>query len=359
MKILIVKLSSIGDVVHTLPTLAAIREALPEAEISWVVERGAAEILRSNPLLTNLIEIDTRALRREQRWAAKWRLGGEQLRRLRTRKFDIALDFQGLLKSALIARLTGARRRIGFDKENLREPLSRYLLTETVKVSSQIHVIEKNLRLAEQALGIEIPLLGEDYRFPIATGAAHKDEAEKVIDKIGADFVILNPGGGWATKLWSAEKFGRLADRIFSEFNLKSVINFGPGEESLAERVQSAAKPGQTLAASLSLKGFYELSKRAALYVGGDTGPTHLAVAAGAPVVGIFGPTEWWRNGSPRVNDLCVERFDIGCRENCHRRRCDHWICLDIEVERVWQAVEKRIERKTENGKRKTNYSLV
>ncbi len=359
MKILIVKLSSIGDVVHTLPTLAAIGEALPEAEISWAVEKSAAEILRGNPLLTDLIEIDTRALRREKKWAAKLSLGRQQLQQLRAQKFDIALDFQGLLKSGLIAKLTGAPRRSGFAKKNLREPLSRFLLTENVSVPAKIHVIEKNLRLTEKALGVEIPLAGDDYAFPVATGSEHRREAENVIREIGDDFVILNPGGGWPTKLWEAERFGVLADRIFSEFDLKSVINFGPGEESLAQRVQTASRRGVTLAASLSLKGFYELSKRAAFYVGGDTGPTHLAVAAGAPVVGIFGPTEWWRNGSPRAGDLCVERFDIGCRENCHRRQCNNWICLDIEVERVLQAVKKRIERKTENGQRKTKYSLV
>ena len=359
MKILIVKLSSIGDVVHTLPTLWAIHEALPTAEISWAVEKSAAEILRSNPLLTNLIEIDTRALRREKKWAAKWSLGRQQLRQLRAQKFDIALDFQGLLKSGLIAKLSGAAERIGFAKENLREPLSRYLLTETARVPTKIHIIEKNLRLAEKALEIKIPLAGDDYQFPIATSEEHQGVAESLIREIGGDFVILNPGGGWATKLWEAERFGKLADRILSEFNLKSVVNFGPGEESLAERVQMASGRGATLAASLSLKEFYELSKRATLYIGGDTGPTHLAVAAGAPVVGIFGPTEWWRNGSPREMDVSVERFDIGCRENCHRRQCNNWICLDIEVERVLRAVKQRIELKTENGKRQPNYSLV
>jgi lipopolysaccharide heptosyltransferase I len=351
MNILIVKLSSIGDIVHALPALAAINGALPEAEISWAVEKGSAEILRDNPLLTNLIEIDTRGLRREKSWTAKWRSGRQQLRQLNWQKFDIALDFQGLLKSGLIARLSGAGRRTGFAKENLREPLSRYLLTETVEIPARINVIEKNLRLAEKALQIEIPISGNDYRFPIATDEKHWGEAENVIREIGDDFVILNPGGGWTTKLWAAEKFGVLADQIYSEFNLKTVINFGPGEESLAQRVQTASKRGQTLAVSLSLKGFYELSKRAAVYVGGDTGPTHLAVAAGTPVVGIFGPTEWWRNGSPRASDVCVERFDIGCRENCHRRQCNNWICMDIEIEQILRAVNKRLKRKMENEK--------
>ena len=100
-----------------------------------------------------------------------------------------------------------------------------------------------------------------------------------------------------------------------------------------------ASQSGKARAVSLSLKGFYELAKRAQVYVGGDTGPTHLAIAAGTPIVGLFGPTEWWRNGSLRAADICVERVDIDCRTDCHRRACSKWICMDIEVERVLQAV--------------------
>src|ERR671928_2121222 len=152
MRLLFVKLGSIGDIVHTLPALAAVRRALPRAEISWVVERRAAEILKDNPLINTLIEVDTKALRR-------WPMSGEtlpatrrQLRRLRASPFDLALDFQGLLKSALIARLSGARRRAGFDRAHLREPASRFLLTETVNVPAHAHVIRKNLALAAGAL---------------------------------------------------------------------------------------------------------------------------------------------------------------------------------------------------------------
>lgn len=353
MKILIVKLSSIGDVVHTLPALAAMKRALPDAEISWAVEKRAAEILRGNGLLANLIEVDTRILRQEKNLAAKLRLARRQFRELKIEKFDVALDFQGLLKSALIARLSGAARRIGFAKNSLREPASRFLLTETVEVPAQLNIIEKNLRLAERGLGIEIPSHGADFEFPIATDETHEREATEIVEKVGENFVILNPGGGWATKLWAAEKFGVLADKIFTKFRLKSVILSNPGEENLAAEALAASQTHQIFAANLSLKGFYELSRRAALYVGGDTGLTHLAVAANAPVVGIFGPTEWWRNGSPKLDDVCVERTEIGCRENCHRRTCSNWICLDIEVERVFKAVEIRLEstgnlRKTE-----------
>jgi lipopolysaccharide heptosyltransferase I len=348
MRILIVKLGSIGDIVHALPALAAIRRTLPEAEISWVVEKRAAEILRGNPFLTNLIEIDTRALRgRKTTLAEKYEQARGQLENLRAAKYDIALDFQGLHKSALIAKLSAAPRRVGFEKAVLREPTSRFLMTETVKIPAKTHIIRKNLLLAEKALQIEIPADANEFDFPIGTEEKHEHEAVEIIEKNGADFAILNPGGGWATKLWDARRFGKLADEIWRKFNLKSVVTFGPGEEDLVETVVATAKSKQAFAADLSLKGFYHLARQAKIYVGGDTGPTHLAVAARAPIIGLFGPTEWWRNGSPFERDVCVERADIDCRADCHRRNCSNWICLDIEVETVLRAIEKRLKLET------------
>jgi ADP-heptose:LPS heptosyltransferase len=179
--------------------------------------------------------------------------------------------------------------------------------------------------------------------FPIATSPAHQAEAGNAELLTNGSYAILNPGGGWPTKLWSAERFGRLADELWSHHGLYSLVSYGPGEEQLAETVLQSSQSGKAQAVSLSLKGFYELAKRAQVYVGGDTGPTHLAIAAGAPIVGLFGPTEWWRNGSLQAADICVERFDIDCRTDCHRRACSKWICMDIEVERVLQAVGERL----------------
>jgi lipopolysaccharide heptosyltransferase I len=356
MRLLFVKLGSIGDIVHTLPSLAAVRRALPSAEISWVVERRAAEILRDNPLINRLIEVDTKALRR-------WPVSGEtllaprqQLRRLRASTFDTALDFQGLLKSAAIARLSGARLRYGFAREYLREPASRFLLTKTIKTPARGHIIAKNLALAAGALGIRIPNDPSEFEFPIALSPAHEQEAATAVEGLKTGFAILNPGGGWPTKLWSAERFGALADELWEHLGLSSIVTYGPGEQELAEKVVGASRAGRASARSLSLKGFVALAKLAEVYVGGDTGPTHLAVAARAPVVGLFGPTEWWRNGSPRPDDICVERNDIDCRADCHRRSCSNWICMDIEVARVRQAVGERLRRakETQGAERET-----
>ncbi|HTK38313.1 MAG TPA: lipopolysaccharide heptosyltransferase I [Pyrinomonadaceae bacterium] len=340
MKILIVKLGAIGDIVHTLPVLAAIRHEMPKSEISWAVEKRSAEILRGNEVIDNLIEVDTRSIRGKAATEILPEIAS-QLKELRKFKFDIALDLQGLLKSGMIAKLSGARRRWGFSKTALREPASRIFLTKTVDIPPQTHVIRKNLMLAAEALKIPVP--DENFEFPIFASEEHRAEADEIIEKTGSEFAILNPAGGWVTKLWHAEKFGQLADRIYEKYGMISAIATGPNEETLAETVRKNSRSGKLVLAQPSLKGFYELAKRSKIYVGGDTGPTHIAVAAGARVVGLFGPTEWWRNGSPNYADICVERTDIACRIDCHRRQCTNWICMDSDVETVFSAVIRRI----------------
>jgi lipopolysaccharide heptosyltransferase I len=360
-RILIVKLGSIGDVVHTLPALAAIRKELPQAKISWVVEGGAAEILRDNPFLDRLIVVDTKALRRGLVSGETLRAPRQQLRQLRASAFDLALDFQGLLKSATVARLSGAHRIFGYSREGLREPLSRFLLSQTITVPKQIHVIRKGLELVKGALSIAIPAEAKDFDFPIAVNSVHEQEAAAIVAAAGGEYAILNPAGGWPTKLWSAERFGTLADELWQRHGLHSLVTHGPGEEALAQTVLDACKSHKAQAVSLSLKGFYVLARNARVYIGGDTGPTHLALAAGAPVVGLFGPTEWWRNGSPFAEDICVERNDIDCRIDCHRRACSKWICMNIDVQRVLLAVDERLDRhqRTSGGKSEAHLNSV
>jgi ADP-heptose:LPS heptosyltransferase len=264
----------------------------------------------------------------------------QQLRRLRASAFDVALDFQGLLKSASIARLSGAQRVFGYSRAGLREPASSLLLSKRIHVPANVHVIRKALLLLEGALGVPVP---EVLSFPINVTNDQKREARDLAAETGGRYAILNPGGGWPTKLWSVERFGKLADRLWSSYGMASLVTYGPGELELAEGVRRSSVCGKAILVSPSLKGFYELARRASVYVGGDTGPTHIAVAAGTPIVGLFGPTEWWRNGSPRADDICVERNDIDCRVDCHRRSCSKWICMDIEVERVLEAIERRL----------------
>ncbi|MEP6704108.1 MAG: glycosyltransferase family 9 protein, partial [Acidobacteriota bacterium] len=296
MKILIIKLGSIGDIIHTLPALAGIRARFPAAEISWVAEQRSAEILRGNKLLDRLIEVDTKLLRGDRMIEKIIIEGARQVKSLRRYDFDVAIDFQGLLKSGMIAKLSGAKTRWGFARANLREPGARVFYTDTAKVPGTTHVIRRNLALAGGALDMDPA--AEELSFPIFTTDEHKHEAAALANRVGADFALLNPAGGWVTKLWHPEKFGRVADLLWEEFGIESIVVTGPNEAALASQVRAASASGKTTFAEPSLKGFYELAKRARIYIGGDTGPTHLAIAAGAPVVGVFGPTEWWRNGS-------------------------------------------------------------
>ncbi len=342
MKILIVKLGAIGDIIHTLPVLAAIRAEMPDAEVSWVAESRSAEILRENPLIHNLIEVDTRSLRSGRTFDKLLSDLSKQVKDLRRLSFDTAIDLQGLLKSGMISKLSGARKRWGFSRAGLREPAARVFYTNTVDVPPGNHVIHRNLTLAGTALGLRN--IVAPPAFPISTGLEHKAEAASIIARAGSDFAVLNPAGGWVTKLWPAENYGRLADLIWDKFRISSVIVTGPAESELAARAVAASRAGKVIATEPSLKGFFELAAQARIYVGGDTGPTHLAIASGAPVVGIFGPTEWWRNGSLRVDDVCVERTDIGCRKECRRRTCSNWICMEIAPESVLDAVGRRLE---------------
>src|SRR5215212_5254590 len=256
LRILIVKLGSIGDIVHTLPALAALRAGLPQAEISWVVERKSSEILKDNPLLDRLIEVDTKALRRGLMSGETLRAPRQQLRRLRASAFDVAIDFQGLLKSASIARLSGARRVFGYSRAGLREPASTLLLSKTVHVPRQTHVISKSLLLLKGALGIPLP---DEISFPINTTTNDEAEAREAAAMTGGKYAILNPGGGWPTKLWSVDRFGKLADLMWSNYGISSLVTFGPGEEKLAEGVRESSVSGKAQPVSLSLKGFYSL----------------------------------------------------------------------------------------------------
>jgi lipopolysaccharide heptosyltransferase I len=341
MKVLVVKLSSIGDIVHCLPAVAAIRQAHPNSKITWIAERRSSEILVDSPAIDRLIQIDSRFKGGLKSYTATLRGLFSNLKELRANSFDIAIDFQGLMKSAVIARASGAKEIWGFGKESLREKESRVFLDRTVEAENRHHVIVKNLILAENALGFMSSR--DDLKFPISNSVEDKSFADSIAMEMDGAFVILNPGGGWVTKLWPPEMFGTLSDLLLERAGLKSVITTGPGEEELARRIRESARNKSLKFISPSLKQFHALARKAAAYVGGDTGPTHIAVATGARVIGIFGPTEWWRNGSVNAFDICVERNDISCRENCHRRTCDKWICLDIRPDVVADAVINRI----------------
>ena len=358
MRIVIVKLSSIGDVVHTLPAVALLRRALPHARLTWVVERRASAILEGSPVIDELIEIDTRAWRNRilsSSTVGQVRDHLEQLRRPASENgsanADIAIDFQGLIKSGVVALATRASNRIGFVNADLREKASKLFLTYQVETSRLDHVIEKNIALARAAIA-HAAAEAADYRterlqtyeFPIAVSPEDERTAESAIEG-PQPFAIINPGGGWPTKLWPAQRYSELADWLSSECGFKSIVTFGPGEEALAESVAAKAQQrGSVRVVASTLKQFVALARRAALFVGGDTGPLHIAAASGTPIVGIYGPTSPQRNGPFDPRDITVGR-DVWCRADCHRRSCWHWECMDIPVSDVKRAILTRLER--------------
>lgn len=353
-KILIIRLGAIGDVIHTLPALAALRHAMPETHLAWAVERGgAAKLLHGNPYLDELIELDLRGWRKNWKATETRTAIRSSFANLREAKFDLALDFQGLLKSAAVGWLARIPRRIGFAKESLREPASRWLMTEQVSADDNNHVIKKNLQLVA-SLGCDVPPV---FEFPINLDAADEQFAREQMEKNNGALAILNPGGGWATKLWHTSEFAIVADRLWEAFGIRSAITYGPGELTLAQMVVGQSKTGAAFPLASTLKQFLALARRAKLFLGSDTGPMHLAAAARTPIVALFGPTSSRRNGPFAKEDIVVERFDLDCRTDCYRRYCNHTSCMKIPAEQVWQAVVSRL-RIAECGLRIGNREL-
>jgi len=327
---LVVRLSSIGDVVHTLPALHALGRAGWEA--GWVVEPPSRPLLEQNPLVAQVVAAPARR-------GFGWARSVGALRELRARRYEVALDFQGLWKSAAWARFSSARRTIGWERAARREPGSALLLRELVERRQFDHVIDKNLALLG-ALGIEAVGLRE---FPLPFSAEAVARVDAGLQGRGSDdLVVLNPGGGWASKLWPAERFGQLA-RELRELGLASLVSFGPGEEALADRVVAASDGAASRSFPTTLLDYVELARRARLVVAADTGPLHLACAVGTPVVALFGPTDPARNGPFSREDVVVRRTP-GCAP-CYSRSCvRHAGVMDgISLAEVRAAVERRL----------------
>src|SRR5688572_12172199 len=328
MKVLVVRLGSLGDLVHTLPAVAALRRAHPAATIDWLVERPHREFLALVPILSEIVVLENRTARA---WLAA--RGA-----LRARNYDVALDFQGLLKSAALARLSGAARVLGFDAAALRERMASPFYTEQVEVGEGRHVIDKNLRLAS-ALGAATDELAFPLReidSPAATALAAAGLSR---------FALLNCGAAWPNKRWPPDRFGQIAGWLRDTHGLRSVVLWGPGEEAIAGAVVAASGGAAVAAPTTSLSDLVALSRRAALMVSGDTGPTHIAAAVGTPVVALFGPTNPARNGPWRAEDRSIARYHA-C--DCHyERRCRHddsrWCLATIGVDEVIAAIDTRL----------------
>jgi lipopolysaccharide heptosyltransferase I len=322
MRLLIVRLGALGDIVHAVPALAALRRTWPDARIDWLVSERHEAILELVEGLDARIVVDA---------GSSWRGLPRVIRELRGRRYDCALDLQGLIKSALLARASGARRVIGFGPGALREPLAGLFYSERHAVDDRQHVIRKNLALARAAGAKDTASI----EFPLRVPAG---------PDVGQDpYVLLNPGAGWPNKQWPAERFARLAREISDRHGWRSLVLWGPREEQLAASIASASGGVATQAPRTTIGDVLALARRARLFVSGDTGPLHLAAAVGTPLVGLFGPTSPARNGPFDPADESLSRFDdCVCH---HERRCRRGRpCIDdITIEAVTAAVDRRI----------------
>jgi heptosyltransferase-1 len=337
-KVLIVRLGALGDLVHAIPVAAALRRAHPSASIDWLVGARYKELLDLVPIIDQRIAIDDGGLGKGGR--AFWTVLGD----LRRTEYDVALDLQGLIKSAALARGSGARRVVGFARRQLREPIARVFYTDSVDVgtggifdrSDTRHVVALNLEIV-RALGIE-PGAPE---FPFVS--VNGDVAQRALEASGGQYALINPGATWPNKRWPPSRFGAVAAALRRRHGLGSIVLWGPGERALADEVAAASEGAATPAPPTSVADLIALSRQARVVVSGDTGPVHISAAVGAPIVGIFGPTRPERNGPWRSEDVSVSRAAI-CQCH-HRRRCSLEVpcLLDIQVDEVMSAVERRL----------------
>jgi len=339
-KILIVKLSSLGDIVHTLPVLPLLKGRFPEMEISWLVEKRHQPLLLHHPFIDRLLTVDTLRWRKEPLSLSTYRELFSSVRELRRGRFDLAIDFQGLIKSGLLTFLSGAPLRLGFGKDDLREPWSSIFLNRSRPSAPQeIHVVDKNLGLLKP-LGID----SRRVEFPLI----FSEEAERYVTEGLStlkltEFIIINPGGGWRSKRWSAEKYASLADMIINKMGYHILLTWGPGERALAMEIASRMRNSPAISFSTDIPQLIALIKRAKLLICGDSAPLHLAVACGTPVVGIYGPSDPDRNGPYNPADIVIRR-KVPCAP-CYKRDCDAEPCLGaIAPQKVFESVNRRLE---------------
>ena len=334
-RIAIIKLSSLGDVVHALPVAHALRRALPSAHLTWVVEAREYGILRDHPDLDAVVPVDTR-LWRKLIWrpaGVRQVLGkvGRLRERIRRASFDVAIDLQGLLKSGLLTAYTGAPLRIGFSAGRCRERWSALFTNRRVTPpDSARHVVEQYLALLAP-LGIESG--PAEFHVPVRAAAERRIEEFLVKEgvKPGDRLVAINPGAGHPQKRWSVARFGALAERLATEAGARLLLLWGPDEAHMAREI-SLALPGHSalLAPPTDLGELVALLKRCRLMIANDTGPLHLAAALGTPSLGLYGPTRAARNGP------------YGAR--CRGLQSPDGTMAGLEVEGVFEAARGMIE---------------
>ncbi len=337
MKVLIIKLSSIGDVVHTIPSLHALKELYPDATIDWLVEEESHTLLIGHPLIHEL-----RVFKRKRWFKSLWSGNGIKeilnlIKNLRNQKYDLVIDFQGLFKSGIMAFLSGGKVRLGYDKT--RELSYLFLNDRLPPYDPDIHAVDRYLDIV-RSLGWK----GNDKKNYIPITSADKQHVDTLLEKHGVKergrIVLVSPKARWRTKLWKEDKFATLCDRLIEEFGYDVIMVGGKSDKDYIGRIISSMKSraidvsGQT-----NLRELAYLMTIALLVICLDSGPMHIAAAVGTKTIALFGPTSTERTG-PYGKNHDVIRKDLQCSP-CFSKTCDDTRCMnDIGVEEVLAAVE-------------------
>jgi heptosyltransferase-1 len=335
-RFLVVRLGSLGDIVHTFPAVAALRESFPKAEIAWLTRPRWKELIESSELATDIWETETRSYQSLR----------EIIGRIRKHRFAAAIDYQGLWKSASLPFLGGVSRRIGFSSQTIREFGVPILYTDRV-LCTQTHIVDQNGELSGRAgarngvasVALSVPSIQEVFVLQLLRSFA--------IER----YIVLSPAGGWRSKCWPPDRYGALCRKIRGILGLRCVVNYGPGEEDLVSGIKATSGEGEPIAYNGSLSQLMALLRNALCIVGGDTGPLHLAVALETPAVAIFGPTDPARNGPFGTGDRSCNAtpIDIVLRSPhavTTYKRADQAApsILEIDVDTVFDAVRRQVE---------------
>lgn len=344
MNILIVKLSAIGDVIHALPSLSALRRRYPDAHITWVVEEAASDLILGHPDLNRVI------VSRRKRWVrdlpgnrrgTAWKEMRQFFRELRDRPYDLVIDFHGLFKSAAIVFFSGGRRKLGYDSM---QELSGLFYNEKIPEDMRRHAVDRYLDFARY--------LGADAgvpQFVIPSDEENRVRAGNLLQEAGIGsgkgFVAVSPQALWETKLWADDKFARLCDRIV--LGLKRPVVFTGSDVEAVARIQALmTAPSVSLAGRTTLRDLACVYRVAALLVTTDSGPMHLAAALKTPVVALFGPTDPGRTG-PYGDGHVILRREMPCSP-CFAKQCETRRCMmEISADEVFEAVREKL---SENG---------
>ncbi|MCH2181831.1 MAG: glycosyltransferase family 9 protein [Mariniblastus sp.] len=338
-RILISRLSHIGDCVLTLPLLTALRREYPDAYIAWAVEKPSDQLLRSQPGLDEIILIP-------KGWIGKPRAWGAILRDLRSREFEIAIDPQGITKSALLSYLSGARTRIGIRGRWGRE-LAPLLNNFNVR-QQRDHLVDRSLEL----LGpFEMDESRADFGFSLEPDAVDAMRQFLANSRVSRRFAVINPGASWASKRWETGRFAEVANYLAENYELPSLITWaGPAEQAMANELRDQAPKASILAPPTSLNELAAILSMAEFFIGCDTGPMHISTAVGTPCIALYGPTLPSESGAYGAGHLHIQKWhqDGTCRE---RRSADNLAMQDISAEDVQTACDRMIQQ-LEDGRR-------